>query len=187
MSVSRASRRAATSDRQRRRRWTFGVGGAKSLPDGVGRLCLRRKPHRRTACTILGHAASARETFHDLVEYVNSMFLHGQGFAEVDRPSARAPEFGHLGSPFVTKSRRRHLDISRLVARRQDTISDTPAMSMLDVARRADVSVGTVSNLVDAVVATATRHRALGTVEDLGFVPNDPARRVASARSAWSP
>lgn len=54
--------------------------------------------------------------------------------------------------------------------------------SVTDVARLADVSVGTVSNVLNRPdrVAAATRDRVLAAIEDLGFVRNASARQLRS-------
>lgn len=55
-------------------------------------------------------------------------------------------------------------------------------VSIRDVATRAKVSVGTVSNVLNRpeVVAPATRERVMGAIEELGFVRNDAARQLRS-------
>ncbi|WP_367128365.1 LacI family DNA-binding transcriptional regulator [Saccharothrix sp. HUAS TT1] len=55
-------------------------------------------------------------------------------------------------------------------------------VSIRDVATRAKVSVGTVSNVLNRpeVVAPATRDRVLGAIVELGFVRNDAARQLRS-------
>ncbi|MFC0037026.1 substrate-binding domain-containing protein [Actinomadura rayongensis] len=52
--------------------------------------------------------------------------------------------------------------------------------SIREVARRAGVSVGTVSNVLNRpnIVAEATRDRVLAAIEELGFVRNESARRL---------
>ncbi|UZN02732.1 LacI family DNA-binding transcriptional regulator [Cellulomonas sp. S1-8] len=52
--------------------------------------------------------------------------------------------------------------------------------SITDVARRAGVSVGTVSNVLNRpdVVAAATRERVQSTIDELGFVRNASARQL---------
>ncbi|GII98315.1 LacI family transcriptional regulator [Sediminihabitans luteus] len=52
--------------------------------------------------------------------------------------------------------------------------------SISDVARLAEVSVGTVSNVLNRPdrVSPATRDRVLGAIEDLAFVPNGSARQL---------
>jgi LacI family transcriptional regulator len=54
-----------------------------------------------------------------------------------------------------------------------------------DVADRAGVSVGTVSNVLNrpAKVAPATVDRVLGAIEELGFIRNDAARQLRAGRS----
>jgi LacI family transcriptional regulator len=56
---------------------------------------------------------------------------------------------------------------------------------MKDVAARAKVSVGTVSNVLNRpeVVAERTRRRVLTAIEDLGFVRNESARQLRAGRS----
>ncbi|WP_440901354.1 LacI family DNA-binding transcriptional regulator [Actinosynnema sp.] len=56
------------------------------------------------------------------------------------------------------------------------------AVSIRDVAARARVSVGTVSNVLNRpeLVAAATRERVLGAITELGFVRNDAARQLRS-------
>ena len=57
--------------------------------------------------------------------------------------------------------------------------------SIRDVATRAGVSVGTVSNVLNRpeVVATATRERVLAAIAELGFVRNESARQLRAGRS----
>lgn len=54
--------------------------------------------------------------------------------------------------------------------------------SVTDVARRAQVSVGTVSNVLNRPdrVATATRDRVMAAIDELGFVRNASARQLRS-------
>jgi LacI family transcriptional regulator len=54
-----------------------------------------------------------------------------------------------------------------------------------DVAARAGVSLGTVSNVLNrpAAVRPATRARVEAAIADLGFVPNASARQLAAGRS----
>ncbi|ACZ29912.1 transcriptional regulator, LacI family [Xylanimonas cellulosilytica DSM 15894] len=65
------------------------------------------------------------------------------------------------------------------------TVPAARRASIADVARRAGVSVGTVSNVLNrpAVVAAPTRERVEAAIADLRFVPNGSARqlRVGSA------
>lgn len=58
--------------------------------------------------------------------------------------------------------------------------ADSRRSSISDVAKRAGVAVGTVSNVLNRpdVVAPATRDRVLTAIADLSFVPNGPARRL---------
>ena len=60
-----------------------------------------------------------------------------------------------------------------------------PRPTIKDVARLADVSIGTVSNVQNRpwVVAEATRERVLGAIDELGFVWNGGARQLRGIRS----
>ena len=57
---------------------------------------------------------------------------------------------------------------------------------MLDVARAAGVSLGTVSNVLNnpGKVAEPTRHRVEAAIEELGFVRNGAARSLSSGTSS---
>lgn len=59
------------------------------------------------------------------------------------------------------------------------------AVKVVDVAARAGVSVGTVSNVLNRpdLVAPATRERVLRAVADLGYVRNEAARQLRSGHS----
>jgi LacI family transcriptional regulator len=59
------------------------------------------------------------------------------------------------------------------------------SVSIKDVAARAGVSLGTVSNVLNrpATVRPATRARVEAAIADLGFVPNASARQLAAGRS----
>jgi LacI family transcriptional regulator len=54
-----------------------------------------------------------------------------------------------------------------------------------EVARRAGVSLGTVSNVLNRpdLVAEPTRRRVLDAIKELGYVRNDPARQLRAGRS----
>jgi LacI family transcriptional regulator len=54
-----------------------------------------------------------------------------------------------------------------------------------EVAHRAGVSLGTVSNVLNrpAIVAPATRQRVLDAIRELGFVRNESARQLRAGRS----
>ncbi|MBE3561419.1 MAG: LacI family DNA-binding transcriptional regulator, partial [Ktedonobacteraceae bacterium] len=58
-------------------------------------------------------------------------------------------------------------------------------LSIREVARRAGVSVGTVSNVLNrpAIVAEETRQRVLAVIEEMGFVRNGSARQLRARRS----
>lgn len=57
--------------------------------------------------------------------------------------------------------------------------------SIKEVALRAGVSVGTVSNVLNRpdIVASPTRQRVLAAIEELGFVRNEAARHLRAGRS----
>ena len=57
--------------------------------------------------------------------------------------------------------------------------------SIKEVARRAGVSIGTVSNVLNHpdLVAAATRQRVLDAISELGYVRNDSARQLRAGRS----
>ena len=57
--------------------------------------------------------------------------------------------------------------------------------SIRDVARRAGVSVGTVSNVLNrpAAVSVSTRDRVLAAIAELGFVRNESARQLRAGQS----
>ncbi|WP_225437273.1 LacI family DNA-binding transcriptional regulator [Arthrobacter sedimenti] len=65
--------------------------------------------------------------------------------------------------------------------------SDDPAVapSMNDVARRAGVSLGTVSHVLNKpeIVSAKTIARVAAAIDELGFVRNDAARSLAAGRS----
>jgi len=58
-------------------------------------------------------------------------------------------------------------------------------VSVRDVALRAGVSVGTVSNVMNHPdkVAAATVERVRAAIDELGFIPNDAARQLRNGRS----
>ncbi len=57
--------------------------------------------------------------------------------------------------------------------------------SVVDVAARAGVSIGTVSNVLNRPerVAPSTRDRVMAAIEELGFVRNEAARQLRAGRS----
>ena len=57
-------------------------------------------------------------------------------------------------------------------------------VTIYDVAEKAGVSTSTVSRILAGFVnyAPETRRRILTVVRDLGYVPNDKARKIASMR-----
>ncbi|MEV5569605.1 LacI family DNA-binding transcriptional regulator [Spirillospora sp. NPDC052269] len=61
-----------------------------------------------------------------------------------------------------------------------------PQTSIREVARRAGVSVGTVSNVLNRpdLVAEATRDRVRAAIKELGFVRNESARRLRQGPAA---
>ncbi|WP_405117074.1 LacI family transcriptional regulator [Micromonospora sp. NBC_01405] len=60
-----------------------------------------------------------------------------------------------------------------------------PTTSIKEVAQRAGVSIGTVSNVLNRpnLVAPATRQRVLDAIGQLGYVRNDSARQLRAGRS----
>ena len=61
----------------------------------------------------------------------------------------------------------------------------TGEVSVVDVAKKAGVSLGTVSNVLNRPerVAPATRARVLSAIEALGFIRNEAARQLRAGRS----
>ncbi len=61
----------------------------------------------------------------------------------------------------------------------------TGEVSVVDVAKKAGVSLGTVSNVLNRPerVAPATRGRVLAAIEELGFIRNEAARQLRAGRS----
>jgi DNA-binding LacI/PurR family transcriptional regulator len=61
----------------------------------------------------------------------------------------------------------------------------TTSTNIRDVARRAGVSIATVSNVLNHpdLVASATRHRVLEAIAALGYIRNDSARQLRAGRS----
>src|SRR5260370_16331367 len=57
--------------------------------------------------------------------------------------------------------------------------------SIREVAKRAGVSLGTVSNVLNRpeIVAEETRRRVRLVIEEIGFVPNGSARQLRAGRS----
>src|SRR5690349_17074516 len=60
-----------------------------------------------------------------------------------------------------------------------------PTTSIKEVAQRAGVSLGTVSNVLNRpdAVSEATRRRVLDAIEALGYVRNDSARQLRAGHS----
>src|SRR5437764_11310757 len=61
----------------------------------------------------------------------------------------------------------------------------SPRSSIREVAKRAGVSLGTVSNVLNRpeIVAEETRRRVQLVIEEIGFVPNGSARQLRVGRS----
>jgi LacI family transcriptional regulator len=61
----------------------------------------------------------------------------------------------------------------------------TGEVSVIDVAKKAGVSLGTVSNVLNRPerVSPATRGRVLAAIEELGFIRNEAARQLRAGRS----
>ena len=61
----------------------------------------------------------------------------------------------------------------------------TTTAGIKEVARRAGVSIGTVSNVLNRpeLVATTTRQRVLDAIAELGYVRNDSARQLRAGQS----
>ncbi|MER7278890.1 LacI family DNA-binding transcriptional regulator [Dactylosporangium sp. NPDC000244] len=61
----------------------------------------------------------------------------------------------------------------------------TTTTGIKEVARRAGVSIGTVSNVLNRpeLVATSTRQRVLDAIAELGYVRNDSARQLRAGQS----
>src|SRR5271154_1079305 len=60
------------------------------------------------------------------------------------------------------------------------------SITIRDVAERAGVSVGTVSNALNQpeIVATETRQQILKAIDEIGYIRNSPARQLRGARSS---
>jgi LacI family transcriptional regulator len=60
------------------------------------------------------------------------------------------------------------------------------SVTIRDVAERAGVSVGTVSNALNQpeIVATETRQQILRAIDEIGYIRNSPARQLRGARSS---
>ena len=58
-----------------------------------------------------------------------------------------------------------------------------PAVTIRDVARHAQVGVGTVSRVLNnsTAVSTKTREKVLAAIEELNFSPNVTARQLSTA------
>ena len=69
--------------------------------------------------------------------------------------------------------------------KRRVPFASVATSSVREVAQRAGVSLGTVSNVLNRpdAVAPATRRRVLDAIEELGFVRNEAARHLRAGRS----
>jgi LacI family transcriptional regulator len=67
----------------------------------------------------------------------------------------------------------------------QHDVNKINSTGVKDVAARAGVSVGTVSNVLNRPerVAASTRHRVLQAIDELGFVRNESGRQLRAGRS----
>ena len=82
-------------------------------------------------------------------------------------------------------ARRRCMVVPFAVVGKRAAEEDPVTVSVKDVAALADVSVGTVSNVLNrpGKVAPATVERVQAAIEQLGFVRNDAARQLRVGRS----
>src|SRR5690348_16444897 len=110
------------------------------------------------------------------------------GRAPTGPGSARVACAGRLAAP-VGAERVRPFDTFQMSAAdlphiREGTVADAPA-SIREVAARAGVSVGTVSNTLNRpdIVAEPTRSRVRATIKQLGFIRNESARQLRAGRS----
>src|SRR5437763_406314 len=71
-------------------------------------------------------------------------------------------------------------------AARVASVSVVAHLTIRDVAEHAEVSVGTVSHVLNKpeIVADETRQRVLSSIEELGFVRNNAARQLRGVRNA---
>jgi LacI family transcriptional regulator len=94
------------------------------------------------------------------------------------------------GTPFLFRDICIASDIDTFQSRRHDAASTTTSggpltTSIRDVAGRAGVSVGTVSNVLNRpdTVSAGTRQRVLDAISALGFVRNESARQLRAGHS----
>jgi LacI family transcriptional regulator len=86
----------------------------------------------------------------------------------------------------VTKGRQTpFIDTIQINSVQASGVNVAESVSVVDVAARAGVSLGTVSNVLNRpeLVAPKTRERVLRAVAELGYVRNEAARQLRSGRS----
>ena len=105
--------------------------------------------------------------------------------------SARPATVGHAGPTSETECSSGFNEAAE--ARRVPGIRTLMA-TIHDVAQRAGVSAGTVSNVLNrpSYVSADTRQRVLDAIDELGFVPNESSRQFRAGAEAapsawWSP
>ena len=84
----------------------------------------------------------------------------------------------------LRRARRPGVSKRQLEAQSIEPVVRAARPTIRDVARAADVSIGTVSAVINnrALVADGTRHRILSCIAELGFEPNSSARSLKRGR-----